>query len=183
MSSSGGYDRFAQPYDIDRVITPEHRLNVTAYAEYSPLYLPVTYVMTYLLAFMASTALVTHTALHYGPEVLRRLRGKESAKDDIHARLMKNYPNAPYWYYSVILIGCAVMLVGAVKLEDLGIPVWAPLLALLVGIIYTLPLGYMYAMTGQLGGNNLIGQAIPGSLFPGSAVGNMVSALQPFQNR
>ncbi|KAG8960556.1 hypothetical protein FRC00_000062 [Tulasnella sp. 408] len=181
MSTSGAYDRFAQPYDIGRVITPDHRLNITAYEEYSPLYLPVTYAMTYLLAFMFSTALVVHTVLYYGPEALRRLRGKESANDDTHARLMRKYPKAPSWYYWMILIGCAVMAVAAVKLEDFGIPVWAPLLALLVAAVYTLPMGYMFAMTGQLGGNNLVAQVIAGSLFPGSAIGNMVSNPGTFQ--
>lgn len=174
MSSSGAYDRFAEPYDIGRVVTPDHRLNVTAYEEYSPLYLPVTYAMTYLLAFMFSTALIVHTVLHYGPEALRRLRGKESANDDIHARLMRKYPEARSWYYWATLTGCAVMAVAAVKVEDFGIPVWAPLLALLVAVVYAFPLGYMFAMTGQLGGNNLVAQVIAGSLFPGSAIGNMI---------
>ncbi|KAG9045824.1 hypothetical protein FS837_005614 [Tulasnella sp. UAMH 9824] len=173
MSSSGAYDRFSQPYDIDRVVTSDHRLNVTAYEEYSPLYLPVTYAMTYFIAFMFSAALVVHTVLHDGPEALRQLRGKESVDDDIHARLMRKYPKVPSWYYWIILTSCAVMGVAAVKLDDFGIPVWAPLLALLVAVIYALPLGYMFAKTGQLGGNNLVAKAIAESLFPGSAIRNM----------
>ncbi|KAG8956736.1 hypothetical protein FRC04_000214 [Tulasnella sp. 424] len=176
ISGTIAYDRFAQPYDISRVITPDNNLNVTAYEEYSPLYLPVTYVMTYLLAFMLSTALVVHTVLHYGPEALRRLKREENDDDDVHARLMKKYPEVPSWYYWAIFVGCTVMAMIAVKarIEDVGLPVWAPLLALLVAIIYALPMGYMFATTGQLVGNNLIAQAIPGRLLPGSALGNMI---------
>ncbi|KAG9018626.1 hypothetical protein FRB90_011112 [Tulasnella sp. 427] len=175
ISGVAAYDQFAQPYDISRVITSDHRFNVTAYEEYSPLYLPVTYAMTYLLAFTLSTGFIVHATLCYGPEILRRLKGKDDRTEDIHARLMKRYAEAPSWYYGSIVAACTVLMLVAVKVEDIGLPVWAPLLATLITVVYSIPMGYMLALTGLPSSVvNLVAQASAGSLFPGSAVANIV---------
>ncbi|KIO29156.1 hypothetical protein M407DRAFT_228494, partial [Tulasnella calospora MUT 4182] len=38
IMGGSAYDRFAEPYSLKHVITPDFRLNVTAYEEYSPIY-------------------------------------------------------------------------------------------------------------------------------------------------
>lgn len=98
------YDRFAKPYAIDRIIDQSTmRLNATAYEEYSQLYLTVTFSMTYMLAFITPTLLVTHAALNYGPNILGWLRNdREAEANDIHAKLMQRYPDTPTWWYLVL---------------------------------------------------------------------------------
>ncbi|KIO27768.1 hypothetical protein M407DRAFT_7102 [Tulasnella calospora MUT 4182] len=49
ITGYSAYDRFGLPYDIHRVLTPDKQLNVTAYQEYSPVYLPVTFALTYFV--------------------------------------------------------------------------------------------------------------------------------------
>ncbi|KAG9019691.1 hypothetical protein FRB90_011500 [Tulasnella sp. 427] len=174
ISGIGGYDRFGNEYDITRIITHDHRLNQTAYDEYSPLYLPVTFAMTYLIAFALSTGLLVHTVIFHAGSILRRAKGKETDENDIHAMMMKKYPNVPSWWSGFVIFGSAIMGVVAVAIDDVGIPVWAPFVAFLITILYSIPSGYVYAMTGQCVPLNLIAQAIPGALFPGSAIGNMI---------
>jgi hypothetical protein len=41
--------RFGKPYNVMRVLKPDGMFNLTAYQEYSPLYLPATYLVTYQL--------------------------------------------------------------------------------------------------------------------------------------
>lgn len=43
LSCLAPFDRFAQPYNIGRVLSLDLSYNATAYAEYSPLYLTATF--------------------------------------------------------------------------------------------------------------------------------------------
>lgn len=107
------YDRFAQPYDTDRVLNPDKTLNTTAYAEYSPLYIPVSFVMTYLIAFILTTAMVVATILDHGKEILRAMRQQNVEDDDVHARLMRKYPEVPgLWYAAVLLVSLGLAIVA-----------------------------------------------------------------------
>ena len=93
------YDRFGQPYNVSRIMTPEHSFNLTAYEAYSPLYLPAAYAMTYLIAFGLSAALLVHTALYHGRTLMNGMQNVRAERDDVHARLMRAYPEVPDWWY------------------------------------------------------------------------------------
>lgn len=93
------YDRYGKPYDVSRIMTPDHSFNLTAYDDYSPLYLPAAYAMTYLIAFGLSACLLIHTALYHGRTLLNGLQNIRTEKDDIHAKLMRAYPEVPDWWY------------------------------------------------------------------------------------
>ncbi|KAG9010847.1 hypothetical protein FRB90_007610 [Tulasnella sp. 427] len=95
------YDRFAEPYDIARIIDPSViRLNVTAYMEYSQPYLTVANTVSNLISYTTPTLLIVHTALYYGSSIIRWLRSHRDVEpDDIHAKLMRTYPDTPTWWY------------------------------------------------------------------------------------
>jgi ABC-type uncharacterized transport system permease subunit len=54
------------------------------------------------------------------------------------------------------------------------LPIWGFLLAILIAAIYILPSGFIFAMTAQPFTLNLIGEVVPGYLFPGMPIANMV---------
>ncbi|KAG8909276.1 hypothetical protein FRC00_010398, partial [Tulasnella sp. 408] len=82
------YDRFAQPYNLTRVLNLETlKFNSTAYEEYSPVYLPISFAMTYLLAFAIPPATLVHVVLVYWPRIsgFIQRQAQKDEPDDIHA--------------------------------------------------------------------------------------------------
>ena len=86
ISANEPYDRFGRSYNVSRIITSDNQFNLTAYDEFSPLYLPATYAVTYLLAFTLSTCVIVHTLLYHGRSLLNGLKNIKVEKDNIHAR-------------------------------------------------------------------------------------------------
>jgi hypothetical protein len=103
ITSSIPFDRFGDRYNISRVLKKDDTFNLTAYEEYSPLYLPATYAMTYLLAFALSTCVIVHTVLYHGHILWNGLKKIRVEEDDIHAKLMRYYPEVPDWWYGAAL--------------------------------------------------------------------------------
>ncbi|KAG9008886.1 hypothetical protein FRB90_008679 [Tulasnella sp. 427] len=160
------YDRFAQPYDLNRVLNPDKTLNVTAYEEY-PVYIPIGFVMTYLVAFIFTTTLVVATALDYGKEVLGVAQSKSVENDDIHARLMKRYPEIPgAWSAGVLLVSLGLA-ITAIKIADLDTPVWALFLAMAISFVYSIPALYIYSYSGKAPTMNLTFELVAGSIWRG----------------
>ena len=56
--------------------------------------------MTYLLAFALSTCALVHTGLYHGQNLIKGMKRVRIEPDDIHAKLMKNYPEVPEWWYA-----------------------------------------------------------------------------------
>lgn len=117
LNDDNAYDRFGQYYDVSRVLDSSDRFNVTAYNEYSPLYLPATFAMTYLLAFGLATCVLVHTVLYHGRSVINGMKRIRVEPDDIHAKLMRNYPEVPDWWYIVFFVGFFLMMVLVVEVR------------------------------------------------------------------
>lgn len=110
ISTSQVFDRFGMPYNISNVVdVGTVVLNVTSYEAYSPLYLPMTFATVYGIGFAVATSSVVHTALHYGPSIIRKLRKNDPEEEDIHFKLMKTYPDVPDWWYLSFLAVCAAI--------------------------------------------------------------------------
>lgn len=161
-------------YNVSAVLDASNRFNLTAYENYSPLYLPATYAMTYMLAFALSTCVLVHTILYHGRSLLNGMKKIRVEQDDIHAKLMRNYPEVPDWWYLVCFFGFFLLMVVVVEVWHTSVPVWALLLSVALPILYVLPSGFIYAMTGQGITLNLLAQIIPGTLMSGDPVANMI---------
>ncbi|KAJ5118511.1 Oligopeptide transporter OPT superfamily [Penicillium atrosanguineum] len=72
--SAAVFDNTGHPYDVSRILTSEFLFDQKAYEEYSPVYLPITYVLSYGVQFAALTSLVTHTICWYGKDILHQTR-------------------------------------------------------------------------------------------------------------
>ncbi len=62
---------------------------------------------------------------------------------------MKNYKEVPNWWYAIGFAVCFALAVVAVEVWDTGVPVWSLLLAMALPVLYILPSGFIFAMTGQ----------------------------------
>ncbi|KAF8504583.1 oligopeptide transporter [Russula emetica] len=173
MFGSEPYDRLGHEYNVPRVLTAQDTFNMTAYENYSPLYLPAAFAMTYLLAFALSTCVIVHALLYHGRTLLNGFKRIRLEEDDIHLKLMQNYPEVPDWWYGSVFVFFFCLAIVAAEVWDTGMPVWALGLSVLLPIIYVLPSGFIYAMSGQAISLNLLAEIIPGTLLPGQPLANM----------
>jgi hypothetical protein len=160
------------------VLTPDSTLNVTAYAEYSPVYLSASFSVTFMIAFALSTAIIVHTALHHGPRIYRAMTNVKTEADDIHMKLMRTYPEVPDWWFASLFVLCFVFAVVCLELNHTDLPVWGYMLSVLLPAIYILPAAFIFAMTNQPVPVNLLAELIPGYIFQGKPVPGMVSWIQ-----
>jgi hypothetical protein len=115
MFSVDVYDRFGAVYEVERVVDANFSFNSTAYAEYSPLYMPATYVSVYCIAFALSTAAIVHTILYHGKSVVQKLKNVQTEPEDVHAKLMRNYPEVPDWWYAIYTLVCLGLAMVAIE--------------------------------------------------------------------
>jgi hypothetical protein len=77
--SSGTFDNTGSTYNVSRVLDSALDFSESKYKEYSPMYISMSYSLTYGLSFAAVTAIVVHTylykALKFGPGL--RMRNME----------------------------------------------------------------------------------------------------------
>jgi len=126
------------------------------------------------LSFALSTCALVHTALYHGKSLIDGVRKMRVENDDIHAKLMRNYREVPEWWYFMVFCFFFCVAVIAVEIWHTEVPIWALLLSVLLPIVYILPSGFIFAMTGQGININVIAQIIPGTLLPGKPFANMI---------
>ena len=127
------YDRFGDPYDVQRVLNDNHQFDAAKYADYSPLYLPASYAITYLVAFALASAMIVHTLLYHSRTLLQGLTQTRIEKDDIHAKLMRSYPEVPDWWYALVFVVFFALMIVANEVRALSFamfPSWSALLLL-----------------------------------------------------
>ena len=172
------YDRFGHSYNVTRILdSTGRRFDLSKYEAYSALYLPGSYAMFYLVSFALSTALLVHTVLYHGRMIYNVIKHAKVEEEDVHAKLMRAYPEVPdSWYASIYLLSFAVAVV-TLQVWPTDVPVWAVALSVLLSTLYLLPCGFIFAATGQYTAINLLVQIIPGVLLNGRPLVNMVRPL------
>ena len=147
ISSNSPYDRFGQIYNITRILTSDYQFDPVAYNEYSTLFLPATFAVKYLTAFALLPCLIIHTLLYHRQALLNGFK-RDVETADIHAKLMRYYPEVPDWWYMTLFCISFVLAIVAVEVWDTGIPVWTLLLSIVLPTMYVLPAGLICAQTG-----------------------------------
>ena len=97
MVSSYAFDNTGSKYNVSRIINLDRSINLQAYKDYSPLFIPVASVISIGLSLASITATLTHFLLFH-----RRLFWIRQSPSDIHARLMSVYKEVPDWWYLII---------------------------------------------------------------------------------
>jgi hypothetical protein len=72
--SSVVFDNQGKPYDVSKILTPGFVFDHDAYKNYSRVFLPITYVLSYALQFAALSALITHTTCWHGRDIWRQCK-------------------------------------------------------------------------------------------------------------
>ncbi|PWN47460.1 small oligopeptide transporter [Violaceomyces palustris] len=173
-AASGTYDRFGNSYQVANVTTADHKFDPEAYNAYSEEYFTITYAISFGLSFAAITGVIVHTALFHGQEIVRQFKTSLNEERDIHARLMQRYPEVPKLWYGILFVICFGLGIACVAGWDTGLPVWAFILAIIIGAFFMLPVGVVTAVSNQEVGLNVISELIIGYMCPGSPTGMMM---------
>lgn len=82
-------------------------------------------------------ALVAHCILFWGGDVARAYKSATSGRyDDRHHEYMtKHYKETPWWWYVTLLVLSFVLGLVVVIKEDITLPAWAYIVALLLGMV------------------------------------------------
>lgn len=132
--SSAVFDNTGNIYDVSKILTKDFLFDREAYKNYSRVFLPITYVLSYGLQFAALSSLLTHTTCWYGKDIwkqwrrsLKEVEGENKdaykpivrtnrrrssgdmmndiiSQEDVHNRLMKRYKDAPMTWYLLTFV-------------------------------------------------------------------------------
>ncbi|POW08320.1 hypothetical protein PSTT_07585, partial [Puccinia striiformis] len=164
LGGTGVYDRYGQPYNTTKVVDLKTgSLNLTAYQEYSPLFLPTTFTAVYSIAFALATSAIVHTALYHGHSIWDKIKNIKTEDEDVHAKLMRNYPEVPDWWYWSYFLVFTIFSIIMIEVYDTGLP---------IGVYFWLSLSLW--LTSYPISINLVAEIIPGYLLPGKPLSNML---------
>ncbi|KDQ10091.1 hypothetical protein BOTBODRAFT_501203 [Botryobasidium botryosum FD-172 SS1] len=174
MSSRTSYDNRMKNYNVSRVINADSTFNLKEYQNYSPLFLPMTFAVSYGLSFAIITATLVHAFLYYRKQIWSQVRRSVAEQPDIHARLMSQYRQVPHWWYLLIFLSMFACGIISIEVWPTQLPVWAFVLALALSFLYTIPIGMLMAITNQFVGLSTIAELIIGYALPGRPLAMML---------
>lgn len=104
---------------MTRVLTAETTLDEEGYLNYSMLFMSTTYTVVYALSFTLSTAAIVHTIIYNGKDIYLKIRNVNTEMEDVHAKLMRNYPEVPDWWYWAIFLVCSCIGIATIEVSAL----------------------------------------------------------------
>lgn len=172
------YNADGSRYNVSKVLNQTtFSFNQEGYDEYGKVNLSILFVIAYGLSFATLAATVSHVLLFHGRTILEQTKASISNIGDVHTRMMKkNYDPVPQWWFHCLLI--LVIGLSLLTCEGFGrqlqLPYWGVILAIGLALIFTLPVGVIYATTNQVMGLNVITELIIGYIYPGRPLANVV---------
>ncbi|CAI7619675.1 unnamed protein product [Penicillium crustosum] len=172
LLNSNTFDNTGIPYNTSRIMGSGGSIDQTAYRNYSPMFLPAGYAITFGVAFANLTGIFFHTALYHGKDLWRQWKG--TSKQDVHGRLMSSYRAVPWWWFAAVTVLMFVLSIVTNEVWHTGLPAWGVLVAFVLPVVYFIPVGVIKALT-NISSNqlNLLTEFIGGYAFLGQPVANM----------
>ncbi|OGE57991.1 hypothetical protein PENARI_c001G09463 [Penicillium arizonense] len=175
LLSSGTFDNTGGSYNVSRVVDASSNFVESKYKEYSPMYISMSYSLTYGLSFAAVTAIVVHTYLYNGTEIWARLKNSQHGGEDIHRRLMRAYKEVPEWWYGVLTVVTIGLGILTTKFWDTELPVWGFIVVCVgLAVLLMVPEGILQGTTNQRVFLNIITEMIAGYAWPGKPIANLM---------
>ncbi|KAJ2380889.1 hypothetical protein GGI05_006156, partial [Coemansia sp. RSA 2603] len=103
LYSAGVFTTNGTSYNISRVMLNEV-FDEKAYDNYSPLRMSLEFSWVYGIGFAALMSILVHIGLYNGKEIIARVRESKTKHDDIHGKLITQYPAVKTWWYLIMLV-------------------------------------------------------------------------------
>ncbi|KAJ5519515.1 Tetrapeptide transporter OPT1/isp4 [Penicillium expansum] len=172
LLNSNTFDNTGIPYNTSRIMGAGGSIDQTAYRNYSPMFLPAGYAITFGVAFANLTGIFFHVALYHGKDLWQQWKG--TGKQDVHSRLMSSYRAVPWWWFAAVTVLVFALSIVTNEVWHTGLPAWGVLVAFVLPVVYFIPVGVIKALT-NISSNqlNLLTEFIGGYAFLGQPVANM----------
>ncbi|RAL13267.1 small oligopeptide transporter, OPT family [Aspergillus homomorphus CBS 101889] len=142
---SDAYDNTGNLYNSSRILDKTGTIVEGKYKAYSPIFLPVTFSLSYGVGFAVLSCLITHVLLYHTKDIVSTFKGQ--SKKDVHARLLSRYPDVPWWWYAVLTVRChRGLAIMTQYVWHTGLPFWGLFITLALAIIYVTLVGTVYAV-------------------------------------
>jgi OPT family small oligopeptide transporter len=174
MSDSNSYDNTGVKYNVSKILTPDFTFDALKYENYSPLFLSSTFMISYGLSFASIIAVLVQTGLFNGSDIWARFRRVGREEEDIHGRLMAKYKTVPLWWYAAVSLAMIALGFGVVLGWPTRMSWWSFIIALLIAVVWFVPLGIIKASTNIDIGLNVITEFIIGYMQPGRPMAMML---------
>ncbi|KAG2713871.1 hypothetical protein I3843_04G186400 [Carya illinoinensis] len=172
------YDYEGKLYKTASVFGDDLVLDPQAYHNYSKIYFSIFSAMDSGFGFAGLAATLTHFFLFYGRDAWVRIRQaiqNQNSCQDIHNELMKKYQSIPQWWFNTIIaLSAGISILNCqVYGDQIQLPTWSFLVAVLVAATLLLPIGAIKATTGISLSMFLVGEMIMGYASPGKPLANL----------
>jgi OPT family small oligopeptide transporter len=174
FSDPTSWDNTQNPYNVSRIMTPDFRLDVQKYSEYSPIFLSTTFAIAYGLSFAGIAAVIVHAMLFHSKEIWVRFRERDGALDDTHAAMMRKYKQVPQWWFLAIFVPMLALSFVTAYIYDTGLTWWAIILAMIISLVWLIPIGIIQAITNIQMGLNVFTEFLIGYMLPGRPTAMMM---------
>ncbi|KAH7136264.1 OPT oligopeptide transporter protein-domain-containing protein [Dactylonectria macrodidyma] len=150
------YDNTGQIYQTSRILGTDHKLNQTAYEQYSPVFLPASVMLRYAGMLALLPALLVFMVLWYGRTLLPiaktmfRRNASYSYEGDVHYREMLKYKEVPEWAYLAIAAGAMAFGFAGLYGWPTGIAGWVFPVSFVTSSLFMVPTGILCAVTGYI---------------------------------
>lgn len=174
ISDSNSYDNTGHHYNVSKILTSQYTFDAEKYSEYSPLFLSTTFTLAYGLSFAGIIAVLIHTGLFHGKDIWARFRRVGREEEDIHGRLMARFKPVPLWWYVTVALVMMGIALGVTQGYPTYLSWWAFFIALIISIVWWVPIGIIQASTNIGIGLNVITEFIIGYMQPGRPMAMML---------
>ncbi|KAK5805392.1 OPT family small oligopeptide transporter [Linnemannia elongata] len=160
-------------YPVLSVLDPTTAsLSQAGYDKAGPLRISTFFALAYGIGFAGLSAMITHTWLYHRHKLVAQWKQSRTQTEDIHHKLMQAYPEVPDWWYAALFVGMTAL--ANFTCQYYGyMPWWAVLLAILLAVVFALPVGLIQALTNQQPGLNIITEYVIGYILPGKPIPNV----------
>ncbi|KAJ2624053.1 hypothetical protein GGI25_001351 [Coemansia spiralis] len=163
-------------YNITRVMR-DGVFDSVAYDHYSPLRMALEFSWVYGIGFAALMSILVHIILYNGKEIIARVRETKAKHDDIHGKLMMNYPSVKaWWYLAMLIVSCATGIAVGVG-THIGVPWWGYMLSFAIAIVLVVPVGIIQAISNRQPGLSLVAELLSGIVLQGIPTGYSILKL------
>jgi OPT family small oligopeptide transporter len=178
--STSTFDNKQNKFNVTQILDSNFKISKQKYREYSPLFVPFSYLLSYALNFGAVIGIFVHAYLYNGKDIYNKIKDSKHGGEDIHKRLMNKYEEAPDWWYLILFIVMLALSFVTVCAWDTGLPAWGLVVALLIAILNFVPQGLLEGITNQHVGLNIITELVCGYILPYRPLANVLFKVYGF---